>query len=235
VTEQEWFEGEEPGPMLGFLLRALQERCPLGVEQHEWEPYTRKMTLFAAACCRRIWDLLHSESSRNAVAVAERFVDGHAEYSELEEADAAGSDAWIAFGEPAAKAALCVTNFSDTDPADAAADAARLTVEALPLDWAIRHDERGFQTDLVRDIFGNPFRPITVESAWVTPTVTTLASAAYEERTLPSGELDPARLAVLADALEEVGCDNADMLNHLRSPGTHVRGCWVVDLLLAKE
>jgi hypothetical protein len=88
---------------------------------------------------------------------------------------------------------------------------------------------------LARDIFGNPFRPASVEPEWITPTITNLATAAYDERVLPSGELDPARLAVLADALEEAGCDNADILSHLRSPGPHVRGCWVVDLLLGKE
>jgi hypothetical protein len=87
---------------------------------------------------------------------------------------------------------------------------------------------------LIRDIFGNPFNPVTLDCTCLTPTVTSLATAAYEDRTMPSGELDAARLAVLADALEEAGCDNADILNHLRGPGQHVRGCWVVDLILRK-
>ena len=58
--------------------------------------------------------------------------------------------------------------------------------------------------------------------------------AAYEERELPAGTLDLARLAILADALEEAGCTNADILNHCRVPGVHVRGCWAVNLLLGK-
>jgi hypothetical protein len=87
----------------------------------------------------------------------------------------------------------------------------------------------------LRCIFGNPFRPVAVDPAWQTPTVLTLASASYDERVMPSGTLDTTRLAVLADALEETGCDNEDVLNHLRQPGVHVRGCWVVDLLLGKE
>jgi hypothetical protein len=62
-----------------------------------------------------------------------------------------------------------------------------------------------------------------------------LAQAAYDERNLPSGHLDNARLAVLSDALEEAGCTDADILSHLRSPGLHVRGCWALDLVLAKE
>ena len=62
-----------------------------------------------------------------------------------------------------------------------------------------------------------------------------LAEAAYDRRHLPSGELDPARLAVLADALEEAGCTDPDLLDHLRGPGPHYRGCWVIDLLLGKQ
>src|SRR5262249_6154750 len=88
---------------------------------------------------------------------------------------------------------------------------------------------------LVRDVFQSPFRPITLNPAWLTPTVTSLASAAYEQRLLPSGHLEPERLAVLADALADAGCQEASIFQHLRSPGPHVRGCWVVDLLLNKE
>src|SRR5262245_41808404 len=67
------------------------------------------------------------------------------------------------------------------------------------------------------------------------PAVLSISEAAYEERILPAGTLDPDRLAVLSDALEEAGCDNPDILSHLRGPGPHVRGCWVLDLLLEKE
>jgi hypothetical protein len=65
--------------------------------------------------------------------------------------------------------------------------------------------------------------------------VVALAQAAYEQRELPAGTLDLTRLAVLADALEEAGCDQADLLGHLRGPGPHVRGCWAVDLVLGKS
>jgi hypothetical protein len=61
-----------------------------------------------------------------------------------------------------------------------------------------------------------------------------LAEAAYEERSLPRGTLDADRLAVLADALEEAGCADPDLLGHLRGPGPHVRGCWALDLVLGK-
>src|SRR5262249_12453726 len=91
------------------------------------------------------------------------------------------------------------------------------------------------QCGLIREICGNPLRPATIPTASKTPTTVALAQAAYDERDLPSGHLDPARLAVLADALEEAGCADADILGHLRGPGPHVRGCWAVDLLLGKE
>jgi hypothetical protein len=68
----------------------------------------------------------------------------------------------------------------------------------------------------------------------MTPTVLKLAQAAYDNRVLPSGLLDHTGLAVLADALEEGGCSNAEILSHLRGPGPHVRGCWAVDAILGK-
>jgi hypothetical protein len=63
---------------------------------------------------------------------------------------------------------------------------------------------------------------------WLIPAVTALARAIYEAR-------DWAALGPLSDALEQAGCDDAALLAHLRSPGSHARGCWVIDLLLGKE
>jgi hypothetical protein len=79
----------------------------------------------------------------------------------------------------------------------------------------------------LRDIFGNPFRPVTLDPTWRTPEVLLLARSLYEERRFED-------MPVLADALEEAGCQNPDILAHCRQPGEHVRGCWVVDLLLGK-
>jgi hypothetical protein len=84
------------------------------------------------------------------------------------------------------------------------------------------------QCDLIRDIFGNPFRPVTVESTWRTHNVTALAQGIYDDRAFE-------RMPILADALEDAGCTNADILEHCRRPGEHCRGCWVVDLVLGKE
>jgi hypothetical protein len=102
-----------------------------------------------------------------------------------------------------------------------ARDAARLT-EA---------NENGAQSSLLRDVVGNPFRLIAFDPTWLAwngGTVPKLAQAIYDERRF-------ADLPILADALEEAGCSEPAILSHCRSDGQHVRGCWVVDLLLGKE
>lgn len=81
---------------------------------------------------------------------------------------------------------------------------------------------------VAREVFGNPFRPVTFDPAWRTPTATALASQTYESR-------DFSAMPILADALQDAGCDSDDVLSHCRGPGSHVRGCWVVDLVLGKE
>jgi hypothetical protein len=89
-------------------------------------------------------------------------------------------------------------------------------------------ETRPVHAALLRDIFANPFRPVAINPAWRTSNVTALAQSIYDERAFD-------RLPILADALEDAGCDNVDILNHCRQPGEHVRGCWVVDLVLGKE
>jgi hypothetical protein len=88
------------------------------------------------------------------------------------------------------------------------------------------------QCQILRDLFGLlPFRPVTIAPdvlAWNDGTVSRIAEGIYEERAFD-------RLPILADALEEAGCDEPDILGHLRGPGPHVRGCWPVDLLLGKS
>src|SRR5262249_33545099 len=92
--------------------------------------------------------------------------------------------------------------------------------------------EHHAQAMLLRCLVGNPFRPPASCPASCSAFVSSLAQAAYDHRHLPSGHLDPARLTILADALEEAGCTDQDILDHLRSPGPHTRGCWPVDLVL---
>ncbi len=83
--------------------------------------------------------------------------------------------------------------------------------------------------DLIRDIVGNPFRPVTFDPSWLTSDVVLLAQGIYDDRAFD-------RMQILADALQDAGCDNTDILGHCRDLyATHVRGCWVVDLVLGKQ
>ena len=82
--------------------------------------------------------------------------------------------------------------------------------------------------DILRCIMGNPFRPVAISPEWLTSTVVALAAGIYEEQAFD-------RAPILADALEDAGCTDEEVLNHLRGPDVHARGCWVVDLVLAKK
>jgi hypothetical protein len=78
------------------------------------------------------------------------------------------------------------------------------------------------------DIYGNWFRRITLKPRWRTADVLGVARGIYEDRAFE-------RLPLLADALMDDGCDDEQVLGHCRGEGPHVRGCWVVDLVLGKE
>jgi hypothetical protein len=204
VTESEWLSCDDPGPMLAFL------RATGGVSR-------RKLRLFACACCRHVWEELPEAADRAAVVAAERYADGLASGRELAAARQAASEAgWWA---PLESWSACKPSAWE------AAEMAALT--------SARRDWSGHA--LLRDIFA-PFRRRPARRRIIAApdaTVAAMARAAYDERCLPGGELDPVRLAVLADALEEAGCADDALLSHLRSPGPHVRGCWPLDLALA--
>jgi hypothetical protein len=89
-------------------------------------------------------------------------------------------------------------------------------------------EARVVHSDYIRDIFGNPFRPVAADPCWLTSPVLDLARTMYDSR-------DFGPMPILGDALEEAGCNNADILAHCRGGGPHVRGCWVVDLVLGKS
>ena len=208
MNEAEWLACADPQKMLAFLRGKASER---------------KLRLFAAACCRRSWPLLADERSRKAVEVAERYADGIVNKRGLRFAFSCAADAF-------AYAASAHT--ADAQAAAGAANAARPEAGYYARYVTPRKEHPG----PLRDLFGPlPFRPVTVSPGWQAPQVVAQAQAAYDERELPAGTLDPTRLAVLADALEEAGCTNQTVLEHLRGAGPHVRGCWAVDLLLGKE
>jgi hypothetical protein len=193
----------------------------------------RKLRLFACAYCRAV-RATQGLGPGAAVAVAERYADGLAGEKDL---------------APQRRGAPFPDNYSEWVLAPSAYDGAW-----QPVDWlAGSRDLRRIDPDalrhfplpmdefvrlavlLLRDIFGDPSRPVTTSPAWRTAQVVALAQAAYDQREVLAGTLAVPRLAVLAGALEEAGCTEQTILGHLRGPGPHVRGCWAVDLSLGKE
>src|SRR5262249_30428700 len=200
----------------------------------------RKLGLFAWACVRRVAHLLEDERSRQALAVAERFAEGLASEEELraagDAADSAANDAMTsahptATSDAATNAAFAALN--STLPAAltaaeyAAANCASAVYHAHRVAAAVsRQAEHSAHCRLLREIFGNPFRPARVDSAWLVwkdGTIPRIARAIYDDCSSPSGTLDPVRVLVLADALEDAGCTDSDLLRHLRGPDPHVR------------
>jgi hypothetical protein len=221
MTEDEWLTSVDPEAMLGCLGQI--GRRPGRVSE-------RRLRLIAAACARHAWRHLSDERSRAAVAAAEREgVTKHELAVEKAGADSAQYDVWNSVRDPS------------WTPAWSAALWAKAAVDDDPWDWLINGGSTMALTvppeafaGIVRDVIRHPTKgrrkpvPMTAD-------VRTLAEAACEERQLPAGHLVAARLAVLSDALEEAGCSDAQLLDHLRSAGPHVRGCWAVDAVLGRE
>lgn len=182
----------------------------------------RKLRLFACACCQLLGDKIESKGSRRAVEVAERFADGLLSPKELALAGAAARAARHTGRYHKARRASYACTYNNAQEA-----AERVAQYAA---WAKLSYAR--QADLLRCLFGpHRFRPFTLDPTWLAwndGTIPKIAQAIYDERGFED-------LPILADALEDAGCDNEDILAHCRGPGPHVKGCWVLDLLLGKE
>ena len=218
MTEAEWLAATDPMPMLKHL---------------RGEASDRKLRLVAVACCRRIWHLLTDERSRIAVDLAERDADGLVRETDLRESAQAANEAYR-YGNPlgphdnAAYASVHVGGRDRWHSASSAAAYAAYAVRYPVGGEEAKLAEQAHQTSLLRDIFGNPFRPVAIDPSWLTTDVRLLATGIYDDKAFD-------RMPILADALQDAGCTNDDILSHCRSEGPHVRGCWVVDLLLGKE
>jgi hypothetical protein len=202
----------------------------------------RKRRLLAVACCRRVWNWMPQECFP-AVAVAERLAEGPVDEAERWAAFAAAGEAQEVQHElPRAWAGYCAyraaerpADYEQPTSWDDDATAWVAQVAAQPAAWMNRQwesaalvRERRAIAALIRDIFGNQFRPVHADPAWLTPRVIHLARQIYDMRRFED-------LPFLADALEQAGCHAADLLTHCREPAEHVRGCWVVDLVQAKS
>jgi hypothetical protein len=239
MTEAEWLVCETPlAPLALVAPRAT-----------DW-----KMRLFLCTCCARVLDGTPShrrlfrdsyagsfQQLQQALNTVEQFAEGLVGSEALAEArrDAADScyvPRWVDYGGETGL---------DSEAAAVVAAAAERPVpeEVIAACWRAtdsqsagtpggegsrRTEEARWQTMVAREFFGNPFRPVNFSPSWRTDTAVLLARQMYDAR-------DFSAMPILADALQDAGCDNDDLLNHCRGPGPHVRGCWVCDLVLGKE
>ncbi len=207
----------------------------------------RKFRLYACACCRRAEHLIDHAGIQELLVVVEDFADwllGKETFKErvsqlrkgiggITVSDAASNPAGAA-REAVIRAAGFVVSYSreyyevldDVPYPSWAAAYARYAVAGT--DNKQEQEQEREQLRLLRDIFGNPFRPVAFDPAWRTSTAVAIAQGMYDSR-------DFNAMPILADALQDSGCDNDDILNHCRDEKqVHVRGCWVVDLVLGK-
>jgi hypothetical protein len=204
----------------------------------------RKARLFAAACCRRIWHLLTDKRSGWSLEVVERFADRLKSADELRVA--AGFAAFVAeqlaalYSRGTREQGAFIKAAEAVQVATAGGNEYRVSQLAAQAVGETGVAEEESQSHYLRDLFGPwPFRPTpAINPAWLTwndGMVQQLAETAYQERALPSGHLERERLWILADALTDAGCTDAALLDHLRGPGPHCRGCWAIDLLTGRE
>lgn len=207
MTEEEWLTSDDPTPMLRLIEHGMSDR---------------KLRLFSCACCYRYTKVFDDPSTHNAAVLLERYADGLIGESERLYPNTFTHNSLICdmWSRSAYRSARCVTGhilrdvdyqFSDGERRERAVGS-----------------ELAAQSATLRDIFGNQFRPVTLNPAWLTSDVLALARGIYDERGFD-------RMPILADAFQDAGCDNDDVLDHCRDANqVHVRGCWVVDLVLGK-
>jgi hypothetical protein len=213
MTEREWWQATDPRPMLEFL---------------QGKASVRKLRLIAVAGWRRVWHPLRYKQRREAVEIAEQVADGLVSDSNRqafwevlqrmkEQAITDGNFEWATWlrytQSPVSKDVIHEILF-------------------IPGTYATPQQSRDM-CRLLREVFGPlPFRPISIDPTWLTwhgGLLVSMAQRMYEGR-------DFGDMPVLADALEEAGCTDPDILSHCREEGAvHVRGCWVIDILVGKE
>jgi hypothetical protein len=257
MTETEWTSAVSCHPMLAYLGARAGDR---------------KRRLFACACCQRYWNWVEGTPAARVIEVAEAFADGLATEDELraarKNADATATQFYALYGErfevrpyvvhmhaSACAAAATPPSYRpaiNTFATSAATYAAQTYANSVgeriePVGDAWRERKRAedaVQASVLRDIIGNPFRTVAFDPLWRTTDVVLLARGIYEERAFD-------RMPILADALQDAGCNSDDLLDHLRDPAlvprehpagasgpppvAHARGCWALDLALGKE
>ncbi len=209
MTESEWLECTDPTPMLVLLQGKASDR---------------KLRLFAVACCRRATWLFRDTQSRDALDLIDGFSDGSANNCEFWpllnwEAEIGGErgSQLLVMEVPAWwRITMALREVKYEVVTKLAADLIKKEIS-----------EEAAQSDLLHDIFGNPFRPIALDPSWLTPTVKALAQFIYDDRAFD-------QMPLLADELVKSGCTVPEILDHCQGMGPHVKGCWVLDGVLER-
>jgi hypothetical protein len=218
MTEAEWLAEEDVGKML---------RTPIIADA------ARKKRLFAIACCWKRERWFPDQLLRVVLNKAELIADGRTVRKELDWWRKRARRVLLPkpmFSTRHNEAVISCT--SVLSASDASCDTGLFYPynEYPPNKYRFKQlfKVRFSHRELFRDIFGNPFHQLTFNPSWLTSTVLALANGIYQEKAFD-------RMPILADALQDAGCDNEDVLNHCRQPGEHVRGCWVIDSVTGRK
>jgi hypothetical protein len=224
ITESEWLKAKTV--------------IDLDLYRSAWQQH-RKWRLFGVACCRQALLLVPEPRLEPLADAADRFADGRLTWEQMKKhrkvLAAIRRELGDSFGPDEAKHDLlkAFEHATDKTPistlsADHEAQYVSAALSRPKFDAGMKRAEKK-QVALARDIFGNPFRQVKLPRKWRTSTAVALARQMYESR-------DFGAMPILADALQDAGCDSGDILSHCRDTSlTHVRGCWVVDLVLCKS
>ncbi|MDY3558461.1 hypothetical protein R5W23_005578 [Gemmata sp. JC673] len=247
MTEAEWLACDDRVALQSFLQHHPQ--AP------RYQRLERRLKLFTCGVCRLVWDTFPSAACRHAVVIAEAYADGRVGANALAKAHAVVSSLPVPVGAgeevvetpfgtmelptgPAWEAQMAA-HYATSEPGGRypAGETIGTATDALHgPDCVIRAatslgtgtETSQAVTAIFRDIFGNPFRPVAFSPEWRTDTAVAIAAQMYISRNFDG-------MPALSDALQEAGCDSDDIRSHCQGPGPHVRGCWVVDLVLGKE
>lgn len=224
ATETEWLSCTDPGQVSVIRRGSMRQRRLIG-----------------AAIIRRpaVWAML-PEASRHLVCLMDGGYDWGSRWGthadrEMDQAVRAAGRAWRDHLEtdqamPAHAALDLATSHRCSGVSGTCSwGVASASASGSPRRAEAEAAERVEHMVCVRCVLGNPFRRPRAGRWRRDATVLSLARATYDNRSLPAGHLDPVRLAVLADALEDAGCRDEHALGHLRGPGPHWRGCYVLD------
>ncbi len=223
MTEAEWFASVDAERMRVFLASK-----PVSL---------RKVMLFRVGCCRIQYQHLTIKEARQAVDVAELLADGQILLEQTRNTWSSGIKRFLKY---------CSSKNFQKSRREKSELASRINMAGFAIDCLdVEHTRKAeflpepseyldhrhlyqIAPAVFRELFGNPFRPVAINLAWLTSTAVGIAQGIYDDRAFD-------RLPILADALQDAGCENEDILAHCRDEGPHVRGCWVVDLVLGKE